>query len=303
MVASAAFKGKTRVQQHQMVYDALGGRMGGELHALSLQTSVKELGTMGDEDAIRGAFLPGLPIERIRACYEAAPGNEFLSRKFFSAESSAALVANAFGYFIGQADELPPLPGTDHLDWPARAVTLEKCLRFPWAGGRHPYLDVVVETTNCLIGVESKRFEPFRGKPEVELSDAYRRDVWGSSMRHFEATRDDLRDGNLSYEHLDACQLVKHAFGLRTQANEAEPAVKPILFYLYAEPSHWSDGRAVEATAAARHREEVNDFAGRVADDEVMFFSCDYKMLLAGWRRMGGVVANHADAVMGRFAP
>ena len=40
-VASAAFKGKTRVQQHQMVYGALQGRMGGELHALALQTSVK----------------------------------------------------------------------------------------------------------------------------------------------------------------------------------------------------------------------------------------------------------------------
>jgi stress-induced morphogen len=41
MVASSAFKGKTRVQQHQMVYDALKGRMGGVLHALSLQTTVK----------------------------------------------------------------------------------------------------------------------------------------------------------------------------------------------------------------------------------------------------------------------
>lgn len=41
MVASSAFKGKTRVQQHQMVYDALKGRMGGILHALSLQTSAK----------------------------------------------------------------------------------------------------------------------------------------------------------------------------------------------------------------------------------------------------------------------
>ena len=41
MVTSAAFKGKSRVQQHQMVYDALKGRMGGVLHALSLQTAAK----------------------------------------------------------------------------------------------------------------------------------------------------------------------------------------------------------------------------------------------------------------------
>ena len=39
MVTSSAFKGKTRVQQHQMVYKALQGRMGGVLHALALQTA------------------------------------------------------------------------------------------------------------------------------------------------------------------------------------------------------------------------------------------------------------------------
>jgi stress-induced morphogen len=42
MVVSAAFKGRSRVQQHQMVYDALKGRMGGVLHALSLQTAAKD---------------------------------------------------------------------------------------------------------------------------------------------------------------------------------------------------------------------------------------------------------------------
>ncbi|MBM3545898.1 MAG: BolA family transcriptional regulator [Alphaproteobacteria bacterium] len=39
-VTSAQFVGKSRVQQHQMVYQALKGRMGGELHALALQTSI-----------------------------------------------------------------------------------------------------------------------------------------------------------------------------------------------------------------------------------------------------------------------
>ncbi|MSO73896.1 MAG: BolA family transcriptional regulator [Alphaproteobacteria bacterium] len=37
-VVSASFTGKSRVQRHQMVYKALNGRMGGELHALALQT-------------------------------------------------------------------------------------------------------------------------------------------------------------------------------------------------------------------------------------------------------------------------
>lgn len=41
-VVSGAFKGLSRVQQHQMVYAALKGRMGGELHALALQTALPE---------------------------------------------------------------------------------------------------------------------------------------------------------------------------------------------------------------------------------------------------------------------
>lgn len=41
-IVAEAFRGKSRVQQHQMVYAALQGRMGSELHALAIQTSVPE---------------------------------------------------------------------------------------------------------------------------------------------------------------------------------------------------------------------------------------------------------------------
>jgi stress-induced morphogen len=41
VIRSAAFEGKSRVAQHQMVYAALKGRMGGQLHALALETSAK----------------------------------------------------------------------------------------------------------------------------------------------------------------------------------------------------------------------------------------------------------------------
>ncbi|HQS70788.1 MAG: BolA family transcriptional regulator [Novosphingobium sp. 28-62-57] len=39
-VVSASFAGMPRVKQHKLVYDALGGRMGGQLHALQLTTAV-----------------------------------------------------------------------------------------------------------------------------------------------------------------------------------------------------------------------------------------------------------------------
>jgi len=41
-VLSESFRGKSRVQQHQIVYDALKGEMGGKLHALALQTGTPE---------------------------------------------------------------------------------------------------------------------------------------------------------------------------------------------------------------------------------------------------------------------
>lgn len=41
-VASPAFKGKSRVQQHQMVYAALQGKVGGDLHALALTTEARD---------------------------------------------------------------------------------------------------------------------------------------------------------------------------------------------------------------------------------------------------------------------
>lgn len=43
-IVAAAFKGLPRVRQHQLVYEALGGRVGHELHALALQTSAPEGG-------------------------------------------------------------------------------------------------------------------------------------------------------------------------------------------------------------------------------------------------------------------
>ncbi len=43
-VVAEAFRGVPRVKQHQMVYEALGGRMGGVLHALQLTTAVPDKG-------------------------------------------------------------------------------------------------------------------------------------------------------------------------------------------------------------------------------------------------------------------
>lgn len=143
-------------------------------------------------------FLPGVPDELIRAALAAAGGNEIESGKLDSLESSAALAVNAFGWFINRPSDLPAFPTLADIDWPATRVDVERQMRFPWRGGRHPWLDAAVETQMHLVGVESKRFEPFRDAKSVNLSAAYDRDVWGGRMAPFTRMRDRLRAGEVS---------------------------------------------------------------------------------------------------------
>ena len=241
-------------------------------------------------------FLPGVDVAAVRAAMAKAGGNELTSGKFASPESSAALAVNTFGWFIGRPSKLPPLPGLHDLDWPAVSVEVERCLRFPWSGGRHPWLDAVVETRRALIGVESKRFEPFRDAKQVSLSAAYDRPVWGEGMAPFEALRDALRSG-LRYVHLDAAQLLKHAFGIVTQARVQNKA--PILYYLFAEPSVRA-GRAIQPTDIAMHRQEIADFGERVRGARVRFVASSYTEYLGAF---AGDTAIHAAAVLARYSP
>lgn len=122
-------------------------------------------------------WLPGVPGREIERIFKAAPGNEIETGKFDNPESSAALAANAFGFFFKRPQDLPPLPDCEREVWPARSLSLEAMVFFPWSGGRHPVLDCLVITPSALIGIESKRIEPFRGKSPASFSDAYWRPV------------------------------------------------------------------------------------------------------------------------------
>ena len=239
--------------------------------------------------------------------FHAAPGDEIGSGKFESPESSAALVANAFGFFLHRAGALPPLPGCGRAAWPASALFIEETVRFPWRGGRHPVPDVLLDTPTALIGVESKRFEPFRGGKAARFSCAYWRPVWGERMEGYERVRDQLEQDARHCKRLDAAQLVKHAFALRTQVQRGRRYAerKPVLFYAYAEPESWPGGRGrIDEAMKARHREEVAAFTREVEGDEVEFVSCSWRALLAEWRESGKpAVRAHAEAVRGRYAP
>ncbi|MCY4614606.1 MAG: hypothetical protein OXB94_13440 [Nitrospira sp.] len=250
-------------------------------------------------------WLPSVPGAEIERIFDAAAGNEIASGKFDSPESSAALAANALGFFLNRPQDLPPLPDCDRVTWPARSLSLEAEVRFPWSGGRHPVLDCLVTTPSALIGIESKRFEPFRSKKSASFSDAYWRPIWGDDMKGYEGVRDTLRANGRLYDFLDAAQLVKHAFALRTEVHRRGGKLTPILFYLYAEPTVWpKDGRLVDENDKARHREEITRFARDVEGDEVIFRSCSYRELLKDWaRHKDGGIRAHAAAVTRRFSP
>ena len=252
-------------------------------------------------------FLPGVPGPQVEAAFAAAPGNEIAGGKFDSPESSAALAANALGFFLDRVQRLPPLPGCGGEAWPARSLALEGAVRFPWRGGRHPVLDGLIATPSALIGVESKRYEPFRAKAAPSLSTAYWRPCWGERMGGYESVRDALRKEGRAYLRLDAAQLFKHAFALRTEVHRGGPhkGLRPILCYLYAEPDTWpGNGSEVDPGAKARHREEIEAFAAAVAGDEVLFAACSYRTLLGRWAdsREPDIRA-HAKAVRERYAP
>ncbi|WP_148663242.1 PGN_0703 family putative restriction endonuclease [Sphingobium indicum] len=242
-------------------------------------------------------FLPGVPADLVRLSLDRAGGNELASGKFASPESSAALAANGFGWFIERPNLLPAFPGLDDIEWPPASVEIERKMRFPWQGGRHPWLDAAVVTETHLIGVESKRYEPFRDRKQAVLAQAYDRDVWGEAMEPWLAIRDSLRGNPRSYRYLDAAQLVKHAFGLSTEAKRVSRS--PILLYLYAEPER------VPASACSEHRAEIDRFSAAVRGARVRFAATSWAEWLA--RFVGPeatpAVSAHAQALRLKFQP
>lgn len=246
------------------------------------------------------AFLPGVPSDVVVRRLIAAGGNELSSGKLSSPASSAALAVNTFGWFIEQPEQMPAFPMLQSLDWPATLVEVEYCARFPWSGGRHPWLDAWVETPTAIIGVESKRFEPYRDRKDSTFSKAYDRPVWHDQMAPYETLRDKLRSRTEHFLCLDAAQLVKHAFGLVTEGRRK--AKRPYLVYLFAEPRE-SAGTPVTDESKQRHRAEIAHFADAAKGAQVQFGAISYREWLESWPNSDLRLVGHRHAILERFGP
>lgn len=243
------------------------------------------------------SILPHLPEAQILAALARSPGNEVKSGKFDSPESSAALVANGFGCFLERPADLPPLPGVPM--GPVQTVELAAEMRFPWSGGRHPWLDVGISSATTLVGVESTRYEPFRPAKASGFAEVYDRPVWGDNMGRYTRLMHDLVAGKVVFRSLDAVQLVKQALGLRTRAEKR--AQGAVLVYLYAEPAVWAgSGKPLDPARIKLHHHEVAQFAGLVRGDQVTFAPLRWSDLLADWARHPQLAA-HVAALRERF--
>ncbi len=242
------------------------------------------------------SFLPDLPVEGILECLQRSPGHEYRSGKMDSPESSAALVANAFGWFLHRAAQMPALQGVP--SGQITSVTLEAEMRYPWKDGRHPWLDVGMETATTLIGIESRRYEPFRPAKASGFAEVYDRPVWREKLPRFTQLRDDLVKGDVGFESLDAVQLIKSAYGLWTRAEKR--ATGAVLVYLYADPVHWANGKPVDVVRKALHRRELAEFSKRIAGDGVTFVRLRWGDLLAQWSAVPAL-ADHVAALRARF--
>lgn len=244
------------------------------------------------------SFLSGVPSDAVMAALRRSPGNEVASGKFSSPESSVALAANCFGWFLERPHLLPPLPGVP-MGQPDQ-IEIAAEMHFPWRGGRHPWLDVALATPTTLVGVAAHRYEPFRPQKTVLFSPAHTERDWGRGMSAFNTMRDGLIDGSQHFQSLNAAQLVQHAYGLRTQA--LKRARGAVLVYLYAEPAYWASGKPVAPARLAQHRAEIARFAAAIHGADVTFVPLAWRDLLAQWARLPALAA-HAAALSARFGP
>jgi hypothetical protein len=237
------------------------------------------------------SFLPGVPAEAVVAALGRLPGSDL-----DSPDSSLALVANTFGWFLDRPRQLLPLPGVP-MGLP-ETVELGVEMQLPMRGTRHPRLDAVVITPTTLVGIASKRYQPFRPAKSVAFTEPFDSRDWGPGMARYGTLRQALTAGQQTYRHLDAVTLVKQAYALRTQS--LKRARGAVLVYLHAEPQSWGNGKPVDPAAIKRHRTEVASFARAVKGDDVTFVALTWAGLLAQWENAAALAA-HAASVRGWF--
>lgn len=232
-------------------------------------------------------LLPGVHVSQFKSDVRSGAGNE-LRDKFLAPYSSSALAVNSFARFKGCESQI-------RID---RRTGFD-CLRFerPFPtglGGTAPHLDVVLSGHGGTLAIESKCTEHMATKRAL-FSDSYDRLV--RSNRQSKAWLDEMnaiRLGRRNYAHLDAAQLIKHAFGL-AHSGDARSAS---LLYL-----HWEPLNSALVPELSAHRRELRAFAEHVAGGSLRFHAMSYRELWGQWAGLDepSWLREHVARLRGRY--
>lgn len=245
-------------------------------------------------------LLAGVPVDYVEKRLGSAAGKELASGKFASEQSSAALAVNVFAWFQPHPDILPPLPGLADVG-PPISVDVEFEARFPWVGGRHPWLDAAISNDLYLVGIESKRFETFRDSKSANFADTYidRRNLWPVSMAPWFDALKMLTEHPRHFRFLDDAQLVKHGLGIERTASRK--GLQPALAYVFAEPAELA-GKAISDDDLQAHRAEIAEFARWIEEGPVRFSAFSYRDWLDSWPETAAL-SKHRNAIIETFRP
>ncbi len=214
-------------------------------------------------------------------------GNE-LNSKFRAVHSSSALAVNVFGPFKRHLTNLILLgeAGFDSLEFEKKCLT--------GLQGQPPNLDVVAQSGDAVIGIESK-FTEYLQPHVAKFSDAYREKIrdgrrkgaWFEEMRRLTKEPD-------HYTYLDAAQLIKHAFGLWYTFRDRSIS----LLYVYWEPTNARMHRVFR-----KHREEIDRLAERVVGSTPAFRTMSYAEVWRMWENNGAPdwLRKHVERLYARY--
>lgn len=203
--------------------------------------------------------------------------------KLQAVHSSSALACNVFDYWRGR--DGGPLARALRLGSDIAEIKFEQ--KFPTGvSPRSPNLDVVLTLTDgSLTAVESKFLEPYGASAKKKtIQEKYFR----GGIRRWQATglvgaqrvAEAVRDGKVSFEYLDAPQLLKHLLGLGKQSKAWQ------LLYLWFDP---------QSDSAKEHRTEIARFAELLGEDARHFRNVSYSQVFA--RMQNEIGENHREYV------
>ncbi len=229
------------------------------------------LSEAGHVGCIDDNLLPTVSRDQFEADLRKGDGNE-LEAKFLAVHSSSALGVNCFAPFkiADRARELT-LAGVTGFE----TIKFEKKCPTGLRRGKPPNLDLVCEGRTSIVAVESKCTEylatkasrPFSTAYSTEILDDRRCGPWFALMKK-------ISSGEVKFLHLDAPQLIKHAFGLA----HCFRGMPTILLYVFWEPTD-----EIQFPIFAKHRDEIRRFQERVSGGFPQFVSVSYIELWNSW--------------------